>query len=86
MSVFALRGGWLGWRGKPLPGPHLSPIMRVLAGWMPGNRRCTISNMNLLGLPSTTGCLPAAVLTAATMAPVPVEEVGEEQGGLVVRG
>ena len=29
--------------------------------------------MNLLGFPSTTGSLPEAVLTAATMEPVPSE-------------
>ena len=54
--------------------PHLSPIMRVRAGTMPGCLRATISNMNLLGLPSTTGCRPAAVATAATMEPVPVKQ------------
>ena len=45
--------------------------MRVLAGWMLGCLLCTISNINLLGFPRTTGWRPAAVVTAATMAPVP---------------
>ena len=57
---------------------HLSPIMSVRAGTMPGCLRATISNMNLLGLPSTTGCRPAAVATAATMEPVPGTGGGSE--------
>ena len=48
--------------------------MRVLAGCMLGCLLWTISNMNLLGFPRTTGCRPAAVVTAATMAPVPVTD------------
>ena len=52
---------------------YLSPIIKVLAGTIPGCLFWTISNMNLLGLPSTTGSLPEAVLTAATMDPVPLE-------------
>ena len=45
--------------------------MRVRSARMPGCLSLTMSNMNLLGLPSTTGFRPAAVETAATIEPVP---------------
>ena len=48
--------------------------MSVLSGRMPGCLFWTISNMNLLGFPRTTGCRPDAVATAATMEPVPDDE------------
>ena len=41
--------------------------------------------MNLLGFPSTTGCRPAAVVTAATMAPVPVGGISDDLIVLVAK-
>ena len=50
---------------------HLSPIISVLSATISGCLVWTISYMNLLGFPRTTGFRPEAVATAATIEPVP---------------
>ncbi len=61
---------------------YLSPIIRVLSGFMSEWIAVIASKMYFSGFPRIVGSLPAAVFTAAINAPVPKSTIGNTTGVL----